>query len=331
MSELQLYEDYARGTHTPKKHKAEHPSARGEKSLLRIWNRIRPTLVERGVAEVPVELPKDIRKWAVMPDWLEFMERNPFKGRNVFDWLDSSVPKGGMSFRDGAMTIRRHPKDHAIARTKQHGQGLNDPRPAFTFHGNRMNLEAFSADIQKQQKQAIGQGLYPDPEFKNLDLESMDKWNSVMGGRVGSYVLAESSILFTGMTPHQESGTPIPVDHFWNAWRTEMEIQFPGVLEGGPPLKPKNLYVGVGNSRGIRIQNKEGASGWPYSNSSPDEIREMLNRPKFKGRPTKGIVFQHALKTQFDWIRKGMPMSGKHYDAMAQPATLTFRDRKSVV
>jgi len=263
-----------------------------------------------------------------MPDWLEVMQKHPFKGRNVFTWLDSWVPKAGFTFRGGAMTLTRL-KDHETARTKQLGQGLNDPRPAFTFHGDRLDLQAVRSALEKEQGRLVAEGLYPDDDVKTLDQESMEKWNSVMGGRVGSYVFAESSILFTGMTPHQESGTPIPWDVFWDAWRTQMELQFPGALDS-PPLKPKHLFNSVGYGQGIRIQNRDGAAGYPYTNMEADQIREALDRPKFQGRPTKGIVFNHAFKQLVAWLKEDMPMEGPLYEAVAQPATLTFRGDRAV-
>ena len=318
-----MYEDYQRGTHPAKKHAAEHPSKRGESILNGMWKKLRPSLVERGIVEVPKELPSDVGKWAVMPDWLNIMQKHPFEGRNVFTWLDSWLPKAGQTFRGGAMKLT-HLKGHTTARTKQFGQGLNDPRPAFTFHGDRLDLQKVRSALEQEQTRLVNQGLYPDDDVKTLDLESMEKWNSVMGGRVGAYVFAESSILFTGMTPHQETGAPIPWDIFWNAWREEMEIQFPGSL-ASPALKPKHLYNAVGFGQGIRIQNRDGAAGYPYTNMDRDQIRDALDRPKFTGRPTKGVVFNHAFKQLVYWLEEGMPMEGPLYEAVAQPATLTFR------
>jgi len=323
-----FYDEYARGVHAARKHKPENPSKRGTDILNRIWSRIRPGLVERGVVEVPTELPSDVAKWAVLPDWLQKFEEHPIKGRNVFEWLDSWVPKGGVSFRDGAMKLTREKGQH-VARIKQNGQGQNDPRPAFTFHGDRLDLPAFKDALIKEQNRIVAEGLYPDNDVQKLDLESMEKWNSVMGGRCGTYVFAESSILFTGMTPHQETGAPIPWDVFWGAWKTQVEAQFPEAVSS-PPLKPKHLFNGIGYSLGVRIQNRDGAAGYPYTNMNLDQIRDATNRPKFSGRPTKGTMFPHAFRHLVKWIEGGMPMEGELYDHVAQPATLTFRGDRAV-
>jgi hypothetical protein len=298
------------------------------KTLNRIWNKIRPNLVERGIADVPEDLPKDVSKWAVLPDWCELLEKYPHNGRNVFEWLDTWLPKEGHVFRDGAMTLRRR-SDRDIARTKQNGQGLNDPTPAFTFHGNRMDFDHIKALAVAKVNEARTKGLYPNDDFADLDLESLDKWRSVLGGRAGTYVFAESSILYTGMTPHQETGEPVPWDVFWNSWNSSMDDQFPG-WRNGSLIRPAHLFVGIGNSPGVRIQNSDGAAGYPYSNTDSDKLRKWINRPKFKGRPTKGVVFPHALRSVTEWIEAGMPMTGKLYERMAQPATLAFRGDRAV-
>jgi hypothetical protein len=327
-SHTTMYGEYARGTHSPKKFKAEHPNARGEALLNSIWKRIRPDLVKRGIVTVPEELPSDLKKWAVLPDWVDLMIKHPFKGRNVFKWLDTWVPKGGHSFRNGAMKLTRRP-DRKTARVKQEGQGLNDPRPAFTFHGDRIDFMALKDALVKDQRRLVSEGLYPDADVQKLDLESMDKWRSVMGGRCGSYVFAESSILFTGMTPHQETGAPIPWDIFWESWRDTLSHEFPSAVDSSP-LRIKHAFVGVGQGPGIRVQNKDGAAGYPYSNMDTGQIQRALRRPKFKGRPTKGKVFQHALFHAVRWIEEGMPMSGPIFDTVAQPATLAFRGDRAV-
>lgn len=326
--QVQWTEVYERGFVPARKFTPEHPSTRGTKLLTSIWNRIRPELVERGIVDVPTDLPSDISKWAVLPDWVQKMIDHPFRGRNVFEWLDSWVPKGGTTFRNGAMTLRRVP-GRENARIKQFGQGMNDPRPAFTFHGDRIDFMGMKDRLTGLQKQLVSNKGYPNKDFESLDLESMDKWRSAMGGRCGSYVFAESSILFTGMTPHQETASPIPWDVFWESWRWAMETQFPEASDRAP-LSPKHMFVGVGQSLGIRIQNKEGAAGYPYSNMDLGELQKALKRPKFKGRPNKGKVFQHALRDAANWIEAGMPMEGKLYQRVAQPATLTFRGDRAV-
>lgn len=321
-------DQYARGYVPARKFKAEHPSSRGLGLLNKLWDRIRPDLVQRGIVEVPTDLPSDLSKWAVLPDWVQKMVDHPFKGRNVFEWMDSWVPKGGTDFRGGAMTLRRN-KDRSIARLKQFGQGMNDPRPAYTFHGDRMDFQGTKDRLVALQRKVSAANAYPDKDIEALDLESMDKWHSVLGGRCGSYVFAESSILFSGMTPHQETAAPIPWDVFWDSWRIAMDTQFPEAADR-PPLQSKHLYVGVGQSLGIRIQNKEGAAGYPYSNMDLSQIQDALDKPKFKGRPNKGKVFQHAFGEAVKWLEAGMPMTGPLYDAMAQPATLTFRGDRAV-
>jgi hypothetical protein len=328
MSKSNWTEEYTRGVAPHKKYKPEHPSTRGTKVLTRIWDRIRPSLVERGIVDVPVTLPKDVSKWAVMPDWCELLEKHPHVGRNVFEWLDSWLPSGGHVFRGGAMTLR-HRSDRATAREKQNGQGQNDPTPAFTFHGNRMEFDLVKENLIKEMNRISAEGGYPNKDFEKLDFESVEKWRSVMGGRCGTYTLAESSILFTGMTPHQESGAPIPWDIFWESWRKVLIKEFPGATDG-PILQPKHLFVGSGDSGGIRIQNSDGAAGYPYSNTTRDHLRKWIDRPKFQGRPTKGVVFPHAMRDMVEWIREGMPMNGPLYDKMAQPATLAFRGDRAV-
>jgi len=323
---------YAREVIPQPKYTPEHPSARGTATLTRIWNKIRPQLVDRGIVDVPAELPKDVSKWAVMPDWCELMEKHPFTGRNVFKWMDSWVPKGGHSFRNGAMQLRKR-SDLKTARMKQEGQGLNDPTPAFTFHGNRMEYGALRDELEREMNRAHSAGEYPNEEFWELDKESMDGWRSVMGGRCGSYVFAESSILFSGMTPHQETATPIPWDVFWESWRESLDVNFPGAAEA-PLLQAKHLFVGVGNSSpGIQLQNKDASSGYPGTNMDQEAIRSLINRPKFKGRPTKGVMFPSQLRALASWIKAGMPMSeedGEEYGLVAQPATLAFRGDRQV-
>jgi hypothetical protein len=323
-----FFDEYERGTHPSRKYAAEHPTSRGLKGLQRIWERIRPGLVDRDIVPVPTTLPKDIQKWAVLPDWVELMVKYPFKGRNMFEWMDSWVPKGGHVFRGGAMTLRRR-ADRKTARIKQNGQGLNDPTPAFTFHGDRMEYAVVRDMLIKEMNRAHSAGEYPNEELFNADVEGMEGWNSAMGGRCGSYVFAEASILFTGMTPHQETGAPVPWDIFWEAWNDGLETDFPGSTDG-PILKPKHLFVGVGNSPGVRIQNKEASGGYPATNMGREEVQSYIGRPKFTGRPTKGVVFPAAMRAQVRWIRAGMPMSGPEYREMAQPATLAYRGDREV-
>ena len=327
-SKVQLYKDYARAGKPFKNYTPEHPKTRGMKILQRLWSKIRPSLVKRGIVEVPEDVPSDVGKWAVMPDWLEKFEAHPIKGRNVFEWLDSWVPDKGVTFRNGAMTLRRL-KAHETARLKQFGQGMNDPRPAFTFHGNRIDLDAFKDRLVSECNRAKAAGRYPNNALFDLDMESLEKWDSWMGGRCGTYVLAESSILFHGMTPHQESASPIPVDVFWDSWRFALQREFPSAVEA-PPLKPKHFFVSVGYGPGMRINNKKGATGYPFPNKTPDEIREILGRPKFSGRPTKGVVFNSQMTHLTNWIVAGMPMRGELYSHVAQPATLTFRGDRAV-
>ena len=328
MSKSDWTEEYTRGVAPHRKYTPEHPSKRGTDVLTRIWKAIRPGLTAREMVEVPEGLPKDVSKWAVMPDWCELLEKHPHTKRNVFEWMDTWVPSQGHVFRGGAMTLKRR-RDRSVAREKQNGQGLNDPTPAFTFHGNRMNFDAVKEKTLAEMRRISADGGYANSDFEQLDFESMDKWRNVMGGRCGTYVFAESSILFTGMTPHQESGAPIPWDIFWESWRVSLDKEFPGASDG-PLLQPKHLFVGSGVSGGIRIQNSDGAAGYPYSNTTRDTLRKWIDRPKFQGRPTKGVVFPHAMRNMVAWIRAGMPMEGDLYDRMAQPATLAFRGDRAV-
>jgi len=183
--------------------------------------------------------------------------------------------------------------------------------------------------IIREMNRAYSAGEYPNKELYDADVEGMEGWFSLMGGRCGSYVFAEASILFTGMTPHQETGAPVPVDIWWEGWREQLESDFPEAIDA-PPLAPKNLFVGVGSSPGIRIQNKEASGGYPTTNMDREAVSKYIDRPKFTGRPTKGVVFPAATRVIAAWIEAGMPMSGPLYDEMAQPATLAYRGDREV-
>jgi len=326
-SNLKWLDNYARDTRVKVPFRAESPSRRGMAALERIWARIRPELEKRDVASVPTELPSDVSKWAILPDWLELMERVPHTHRNVFEWLDDAIPKGGMSFRGGCMTVQRKP-ELSVARAKQSGQGFNDPKPSFTFHGER--LPYFKAGEMFEKWIRSARADYPDNEVYDLDLESMEGWNKVLGGRFSTYVGCESTLLFHGMTPHQETHSPIPWDIVRECHDEVLEQQFPGFSDEMTTIDPFHLFVGTAPSGGITVNNMEGASGYPYANYDRDKIRDVLNRPKFKGRPTKGKVFPHALRVVAQWVKAGMPMSGPEYDAMAQPATLAYRGDRQV-
>jgi len=330
MENQNWYDNYSRGFRTePLKYKAENPSTRGLRVLSRIWSKILPTLRSRNVAEAPDELPKDVSKWAVLPDWVELLEKYPHTHRNVFDWMDSWVPSGGYTFRNGAATLRRVPHSSA-AREKQHGQGFNDPTPAFTFHGERLPYNQVKAMLQKWVEDLARTGGYPNAELLALDRESLEDWTKVMGGRCSTYVFAESGALFHGMTPHQETDASIPWDIFWNAWRGSLAHEFPHYGPKKSTLTTRELFVGVAGSRGISIQNKDGSGGYPYTNMDRERLQKVLDRPKFKGRSTKGQVFPHAMRTLVQWIEGGMPMTGELYDAVATPATLAYRGDRAV-
>jgi len=227
------------------------------------------------------------------------------------------------------MVVKRRP-DRGVARTKQEGQGLNDPTPAFTFHGERLPYTKVLEMAQKLVGKAKSEGAYPDSHIAQLDEESLNSWYSVMGGRCGSYVFAESTLLFHGMTPHQETGSPIPYDIFWESWNDALKEQFPGYGPSRSTLKTRHLFVGTAPSGGIAIPNKDGAAGYPYSNFDQDTLRKELGRPKFKGRATKGVVHQHAMNKLVAWIEAGMPMSGDLYRDVALPATLAYRGDREV-
>jgi hypothetical protein len=158
----------------------------------------------------------------------------------------------------------------------------------------------------------------------------MSSWDKVQGGRAGSYVFCESSLLFHGMTPHQETAEPIPDDVFWTSWDTVFDREFPGFRDINQTLSPKHLFVGTSTSGGIVIPNSDAAAGMRYSNMSNEEIAEALGRDEFNGRPTKGRVFPDALRRAVAWIKGGMPMSGPLYEAVATPATLTSRGDREV-
>lgn len=320
-------EDYERETTVKGYFSPESPDARGTAYLEELWRELQPELRKRNVAEVPVDLPKDVSKWALLPDWLALMKETPHVHRNVFDWLDEAIPKAGKVFRGGAMKIRRLP-ELATAREKQYGQGFNDPTPAFTFHGERVPYSQVKEKILRWMRSS--RESYPDKYTYDLDLESMDGWNSVMGGRAATYVFCESSLLYHGMTPHQETHSPIPWDVARGSFDRVLESQFPGYEQERVNLSPSHLFVGTAPSGGVTIGNQQGAAGYPYSNMDRKAVRKALGRPKFKGRITKGHAFPHALRTVAEWIKAGMPMSGPEYQAMAQPATLAFRGDRQV-
>ena len=320
-------ESYARVTNGDKlRYSPEHPSARGEKLLTKVWKDILPELNERKVYEAPQDLPKDVAKWGVIPDWVALLDKFPHNYRNVFDWLDSWVPRGGHVFRNGAMTLKR--VDAPLSRLKQYGQGINDPTPAFTFHGERLPYTETKEMLQKWVKQS--RDSYPDAETYNLDVESLDDWEKVMGGRCSTYVFAESSILFHGMTPHQETHSPVPNEIWAEAFRESLDHEFPGYGPGAAALRPAHMFVGPATSGGVTLGNQEGAAGYPYLNMSPTEIQDAFKRPKFKGRVTKGVAHQHAFKQLVKWIKGGMRMNGELYEAVSQPATLGYRGDRAV-
>lgn len=321
-------EDYARKrTQGTLRYTPESPSARGERGLNRIWGKLLPQLQERGVFPAPSELPKDVSKWAVLPDWVELLDKHPHVHRNVFDWLDSWVPKDGHVFRNGAATVRRV-KGHEVARTKQYGQGFNDPTPSFTFHGERLPYQDVRKMLEKEMRALRSE--YPDKYTYDLDVESMEDWDKVLGGRCSTYVFCESSILYHGMTPQQETDSPIPWDIFASEFQKSLDFNFPGYGPGKSTLQPAEMFVGTSSSGGITLGNADGSAGYPYTNMDQDAIRKAFERPKFKGRATKGVAFQHALRDLTKWIEAGMPMKGKLYERVAQPATLAYRGDRAV-
>lgn len=319
--------DYERRVDTKIVYRPESPDARGLAALGRIWNEILPELKERNVAEAPSELPKDVSKWAVLPDWVELLEKHPHTHRNVFDWLDSWVPKQGHTFRSGAATLRRL-SGHSVSRAKQYGGGMNDPTPSFTFHGERL---PYTESLKQAEKWVrASRARYPDKYVYDLDVESLEDWYKVLGGRCSTYVFAESSILYHGMTPHQETDSPIPWDIFGTTFKETLAEQFPSYGVGKSTLAARHLFVGTSLTGGVTIGNSQGSAGYPYTNMDRDTVREVLNRPKFQGRTTKGTVFPHALRQCVEWIEGGMPMSGPLYATMAQPATLAYRGDRAV-
>jgi len=307
--------------------KPESPGRRGESGLKKIWNDIYPSLAERKVAEAPKSLPADVAKWAVLPDWVELLDRHPHTQRNVFDWLDSWVPKSGHVFRSGAATLRRL-EGHKMAIERQYGQGFNDPTPAFTFHGERMPFTETLKMLQRWVRSS--RASYPDAATYDIDQASLDDWYKVMGGRSSTYVFAESSILFHGMTPQQETDSPIPWDVFSDSWNKILKEQFAGYGPTEASLVPSNAFVGTRSSSGVYLGNADGAAGYPYTNMDQNNIRDAFERPKFKGRVTKGVAFQHAFRAVVEWIKADMPMGGALYEAVAQPATLGYRGDRPV-
>jgi len=320
-------ENYERGTRLKIPFTPENPTARGTLLLARLWAEVLPDLERRNVYDAPKEVPGDVSKWAVLPDWVELLLEHPHTQRNVFDWMDSWVPKAGHSFRGGAATLRRLEK-HADARARQYGQGFNDPTPAFTFHGERLPYQHVREMIERWI--AGNEGLYTDPDHYQLDYDSMQDWDKVMGGRCSTYVFCESSILFHGMTPHQDTDSPVPWDLFVASWKEVLAEQFPGFGAGSTTLHPVHLFVGTQATNGINIGNSDGAAGYPTVNMGERQIQRYLGRPKFKGRVTKGVAFQAALRVSVEWIEAGMPMSGPLYKKFAQPATLGYRGDRPV-
>ena len=309
--------------------KPEHPSRRGLQLLQQLWRRIRPGLVDRfGESSVPVDVPKDCEKWATLPDYLEMMMKSPHVQTNIFDWLDKTVPKSGVSVRGGACTLKRL-KNASTARDKQYGSGTNNPRPSFTFFGNRIPYFKALEFAKKEIARAKNAGLYADSIVAKLDEESLDKWYSVMGGRCSSFVFLEATQLFHGMTPHQDSAFPVPVDVAKEAFDEVLREQFPNLVDTANTLPPKELFVGTSNSGGIYIQNRDGAAGWPYINWTAEQFADRTDR-KLGTRPSKGSAFQHALKDLVTWIEAGMPMKGPLYRRVAQPATLAYRGDRAV-
>jgi len=327
LEEPEWLSDYARGVPGFKSYTPESPDARGMKELKAIWDVILPDLERRDVAVAPPTVPKDVSKWAVMPDWVRLLRLYPHKGRNVFKWMDTWLPKGGHSFRSGAAHMVRR-RDRKTARLKQEGQGVNDPTPAFTFHGERVDFKNVGKMIRNWI--SVNKSEYADQFHYQEDISSMDKWDAVTGGRCGTYVWAEASTLFHGMTPHQETDAPIPKDIMSETWREVLAAQFPGYGPGMSTLSPSHLFVGTRLGGGITIGNSDGSGGYPYTNMDQDQVRDVLNRPKFKGRATKGVVFPHAIKVIAEWVKGGMPMKGPLYEAMAQPCTLSYRGDRAV-
>lgn len=324
-------DEYARGFVWSRKHYPEHTTDRGNAALKRIWDRLRPKVVERFPDDdVPEDVPKDIAKWAILPDVLELMEANPHVHKNVFNWLDDTIPTEGLSLRGGASTIRRLP-DHQEARSRQGGTGVNRPKPAWTFHGKRLPYTGALKFARTLVEKAVRAGIYPDLEFEGLDVASLDNWYHVQGGQCSTYVFFESGLLFQGMTPHQDSHAPIPHDVLQQAWEMKMEREFPNFLHKPLNLKPRHLFVGPRDAAGIYLGNRAGAAGYPYTNMSRPEIAAAIGKKSVDGvRITKDLVQQHAMRQLVAWIDAGMPMRGELYEAVSQPATLAFRGDREV-
>ena len=323
--------EYARGSVNRVDHQPEHLTARGDGLLNEIWNDVRPEVVRRFPDDdVPEDVPKDIQKWAILPDWLQLMRKIPHKFKNVFDWLDKVIPKRGLLMR-GVATVRRRP-DRKEARRRQGGTGVNRPTPAFTFHGDFLPYTKALRLARDLQAEAIRKGEYPDVDIEDLDRESLDSWFNVQGGQCSTYVFAEAAMLFHGMTPHQETHAPIPHDVAQQAWEMFMEAQFPEFLHADDmSLNPKHLCVTLGNQLGIFLGNRQGAAGYPYTNTPRDQISGMLGGRNVQGkRITKGLMMQHALADLVAWIEAGMPMRGELYEAVSQPATLAYRGDREV-
>lgn len=324
-------DEYARGHVSRVDHQPEHLTARGDGLLNEIWNELRPEVVRRFPDDdVPEDVPKDIQKWAILPDWLALMRKHPHKYKNVFDWLDEVIPKSGLQMR-GVTTVRRRP-ELKEARRRQGGTGVNRPTPAWTFHGERLPYTEALRLVRALQADAIRRGEYPDADIEELDRESLDSWYNVQGGQCSTYVWTEACMLFHGMTPHQETHAPIPHDVAQNAWEMFMEAQFPEFLHNDDmTLNPKHLCVTLGNQRGVFLGNRQGAAGYPYTNTPRDQISGMLDGAKVDGkRITKGLMMQHAMRDLVAWIEGGMPMRGELYERVSQPATLAYRGDREV-
>ena len=298
----------------------QHPTAQGQGLVDQLWKRIANGLP--GDFD-PDQTPKDCGKWATLPGWLDLMVKHPHTERNFFTWMDKAVGKKGVTLNSGALRVRKM-RDYSMARMRQFGSGVNVPKPAFTFHGERLPYR----DVRDLAMKWIRTADYPDPEVRTLDMESIDSWFSVQGSRCSTYIFAESTMLFHGCSPQQETPFPIPHDVFEQAWTTVLDREFPRLKDG--KIRPKEMFVGTGPSGGVRIQKKDAAAGWPYVNMSTEEFQDYAGRPKFKGRINKGAAFPSAYRDLVKWVREGMPMSGPLYKRLAQPATLAYRGDREV-
>ena len=306
----------------------------GVRTMSRLWVKVLNKAREYGLDTSAVEAlsedsnyPSDLDKMArfhSMIDLLDKFDPAVLGTKNVREWLGHVIGNGVTEIDGVELKIR---KDWATAREKQAALFVGRAKPAFTKLSEGYDHDDLHVYLQKL-RELLRLENWKGSALKTELVDEEWNLNKYQGFFNPFYLACHSLAMAGGGMPWNSKPDPIPEDAVAFAADRVLYDELGFAVDHSRDMNPAHCLTSNSSGsteyeRGLgvtRISNASGAAGHPYTRI--ENARKLTSDGR---RPTKGNTAQEEIGHIVKWIDAGLPMSGKLFERVAQPTTMTWR------